>query len=141
MPLATHHSGVRSEEWMHAFTCFPNCCHQEFPCSHTHSYLGSPPGKTAKHNSKRWVFIGHIISFIDKIKIRVACGGLIDVSNGTITSPSFPEFYPGSKNCVWEIMAPPQYRITLNFTHFDLEGNNVSSSVRLAHYTQLCSVC
>ncbi|XP_063217252.1 protein tolkin-like isoform X2 [Bacillus rossius redtenbacheri] len=55
---------------------------------------------------------------------EVACGGLIDVSNGTITSPSFPEFYPGSKNCVWEIMAPPQYRITLNFTHFDLEGNN-----------------
>nr|CAD7266358.1 unnamed protein product [Timema shepardi] len=53
-----------------------------------------------------------------------ACGGVFDVANGTITSPSFPEFYPGSKNCVWEIIAPPQYRITLNFTHFDLEGNN-----------------
>ncbi|XP_054258423.1 tolloid-like protein 2 [Macrosteles quadrilineatus] len=55
-----------------------------------------------------------------------ACGGVIDASNGTITSPSFPELYPTNKICVWEIIAPPQYRITLNFTHFDLEGNNVS---------------
>uniref|UniRef100_A0A1B6D601 Metalloendopeptidase n=1 Tax=Clastoptera arizonana TaxID=38151 RepID=A0A1B6D601_9HEMI len=54
-----------------------------------------------------------------------ACGGVFDVANGTITSPSFPELYPPNKNCIWEIIAPPQYRITLNFTHFDLEGNNV----------------
>jgi tolkin protein len=51
---------------------------------------------------------------------------VFDVANGTITSPSFPELYPVNKNCVWEIIAPPQYRITLNFTHFELEGNNVS---------------
>lgn len=44
--------------------------------------------------------------------------------NGTITSPSFPEVYPLSKDCTWEIVAPEQYRITLNFTHFDLEGNH-----------------
>ncbi|XP_063851508.1 protein tolkin-like [Scylla paramamosain] len=55
-----------------------------------------------------------------------ACGGRIDYPNGTINSPSFPDFYPVNKNCIWEIIAPPQYRITLNFTHFDLEGNNVS---------------
>ncbi|XP_044003802.1 tolloid-like protein 1 isoform X2 [Aphidius gifuensis] len=54
---------------------------------------------------------------------EAACGGLIDAPNGTITSPSFPENYPGNKNCIWEIIAPFQYRITLNFTHFDLEGN------------------
>ncbi|CAG9768768.1 unnamed protein product [Ceutorhynchus assimilis] len=53
-----------------------------------------------------------------------ACGGVFDVANGTITSPSFPDFYPFDKNCVWEIIAQPQYKITLNFTHFDLEGNN-----------------
>lgn len=53
-----------------------------------------------------------------------ACGGQIDAPNGTITSPSFPDLYPPNKNCIWEIVAPPQYRITLNFTHFDLEGNN-----------------
>ncbi|XP_023245166.1 tolloid-like protein 2 [Copidosoma floridanum] len=54
-----------------------------------------------------------------------ACGGTFESNNGTITSPSFPETYPNNKHCVWEIIAPVQYRITLNFTHFDLEGNNV----------------
>ncbi|XP_033211645.1 tolloid-like protein 2 [Belonocnema kinseyi] len=54
-----------------------------------------------------------------------ACGGIFNMKNGTITSPSFPETYPDNKHCVWEIIAPHQYRITLNFTHFDLEGNNV----------------
>ncbi|EEB19379.1 conserved hypothetical protein [Pediculus humanus corporis] len=54
-----------------------------------------------------------------------ACGGIFETSNGTITSPSFPEIYPSDKKCIWEIIAPPQYKITLNFTHFDLEGNNI----------------
>lgn len=54
-----------------------------------------------------------------------ACGGLYNTSSGAFTSPSFPDFYPPNKNCVWEIVAQPQYRITLNFTHFDLEGNSV----------------
>lgn len=53
-----------------------------------------------------------------------ACGGVLYAPNGTITSPSFPDLYPASKNCLWEIVAPPQHRITLNFTHFDLEGSN-----------------
>jgi hypothetical protein len=66
-----------------------------------------------------------------------ACGGVFDVSNGTITSPSFPELYPSNKNCVWEIIAPPQYRITLNFTHFELEGNNVSKW----YYKKSTQVC
>lgn len=43
--------------------------------------------------------------------------------NGTILSPSFPNEYPILKECVWEIIAPPQHKITLNFTHFELEGN------------------
>ncbi|KAG1668287.1 Tolloid-like protein 1 [Nymphon striatum] len=56
--------------------------------------------------------------------INYTCGGILDASNGTLNSPSFPDLYPTNKNCIWEIIAPPQYRITLNFTHFDLEGNN-----------------
>lgn len=51
-----------------------------------------------------------------------ACGGVFEVPNGTITSPSFPDLYPLGKNCVWEIVTQPMYKITLNFTHFDLEG-------------------
>lgn len=60
-----------------------------------------------------------------------ACGGLLSAPNGTITSPSFPDLYPPSKNCLWEILAPPQHRITLNFTHFDLEGNHMYQQVNL----------
>lgn len=65
-----------------------------------------------------------------RVEIKISfipdtCGGRIDASNGTIASPSFPETYPGNKSCTWEIIAPPQFKITLNFTHFDLEGNNV----------------
>lgn len=66
-----------------------------------------------------WVFFWFF--FVD------ACGGYIDLSNGTIQSPSFPDLYPPNKNCVWQIVAPDQYRITLNLTHFDMEGNNVST--------------
>lgn len=55
-----------------------------------------------------------------------ACGGVFNITgdkkNGTITSPSFPDLYPFNKNCVWEIVAENQHKITLNFTHFDLEG-------------------
>ena len=36
---------------------------------------------------------------------------------------SFPREYPINKECVWEIIAPENHKITLNFTHFDLEGN------------------
>ncbi|CAG2171053.1 unnamed protein product [Oppiella nova] len=61
----------------------------------------------------------------DGKKCEDACGGLIDATNGTIVSPSFPDLYPPNKNCIWEIVAPHSFRITLNFTHFDLEGNNV----------------
>ncbi len=49
----------------------------------------------------------------------------MEEENGTLTSPSFPNLYPSNKHCAWEIIAPPQTRITINFTHFDLEGNNV----------------
>ena len=61
-------------------------------------------------------------------KCEAACGGLIEVANGTITSPSYPDLYPPNKHCIWEIIAQESFRITLNFTDFDLEGNNVSVS-------------
>uniref|UniRef100_A0A182PU03 Metalloendopeptidase n=1 Tax=Anopheles epiroticus TaxID=199890 RepID=A0A182PU03_9DIPT len=59
----------------------------------------------------------------DKKSCENACGGQLDSPNGTILSPSFPKEYPIMKECVWEIVALPQHKITLNFTHFDLEGN------------------
>lgn len=44
------------------------------------------------------------------------------MGSGTVTSPSWPDVYPISKECVWEIVAPPNHAVFLNFTDFDLEG-------------------
>lgn len=61
-----------------------------------------------------------MILFLDE------CGGSISTSNITeiisITSPSYPRAYPRMKRCDWEIIAPKNHNIFLNFTHFDLEG-------------------
>ncbi|XP_034126839.1 dorsal-ventral patterning protein tolloid isoform X3 [Drosophila guanche] len=64
----------------------------------------------------------------DKKHCEDACGGVIDYPNGTINSPSFPEMYPILKECIWEIVAPPKHKISLNFTHFDLEGTAAQQS-------------
>lgn len=34
-------------------------------------------------------------------------------------------FYPLDKRCVWQIVAPNEYKITLTFTDFHLEGNEI----------------
>jgi len=77
-----------------------------------------------------------------------ACGGYIDGTNGTITSPFYPSIYPPNKNCIWLIVAPPQHRITITFNHFDVEGNNVGSneinqsinllSIKTHAYSRIC---
>ncbi|XP_036384495.1 bone morphogenetic protein 1-like isoform X1 [Megalops cyprinoides] len=54
-----------------------------------------------------------------------ACGGFITKLNGSITSPGWPREYPPNKNCIWQLVAPTQYRITLQFDVFETEGNDV----------------
>lgn len=54
-----------------------------------------------------------------------ACGGVLVASNGTVTSPSFPDVYPKSKKCVWELTAPVNHLMTLTFIHFDLESDSI----------------
>ncbi|XP_027699654.1 mannan-binding lectin serine protease 2 isoform X2 [Vombatus ursinus] len=40
---------------------------------------------------------------------------------GRLTSPGFPEVYPNNEEQSWNLIAPPGYRISLYFTHFNLE--------------------
>ncbi|KAM7394462.1 hypothetical protein PAMP_021266 [Pampus punctatissimus] len=56
---------------------------------------------------------------------RAACGGLLSKLNGTISTPGWPKEYPPNKNCVWQVVAPTQYRISMQFEAFELEGNEV----------------
>lgn len=55
----------------------------------------------------------------------VDCGGIIRAANGHISTPSFPHLYPANKVCIWKLITNASHRITLNFTHFDLEGSNI----------------
>lgn len=55
-----------------------------------------------------------------------ACGGLLTKLNGTITTPGWPKEYPPNKHCIWQVVAPTQYRISMKFEFFELEGNEVS---------------
>ncbi|XP_056319001.1 bone morphogenetic protein 1a [Danio aesculapii] len=61
----------------------------------------------------------------DKRSCEAACGGFITKLNGSITSPGWPKEYPPNKNCIWQLVAPTQYRITLLFDVFETEGNDV----------------
>ncbi|CAJ0938659.1 unnamed protein product [Ranitomeya imitator] len=61
----------------------------------------------------------------DKKSCEAACGGLLTKLNGTITTPAWPKEYPSNKNCVWQVVAPSQYRISVKFDYFELEGNEV----------------
>ncbi|XP_037686895.1 tolloid-like protein 1 isoform X2 [Choloepus didactylus] len=61
----------------------------------------------------------------DKRSCEAACGGLLTKLNGTITTPGWPKEYPPNKNCVWQVVAPSQYRISMKFEYFELEGNEV----------------
>ncbi|BFZ01256.1 hypothetical protein BsWGS_04295 [Bradybaena similaris] len=60
----------------------------------------------------------------DGKRCEPSCDGNIDDAYGNITSPSFPDVYPANSKCVWTINAPTGHRIYLNFTHFDLEGED-----------------
>ncbi|XP_077456618.1 bone morphogenetic protein 1a isoform X1 [Stigmatopora argus] len=66
----------------------------------------------------------------DKRSCEAACGGFITKLNGSITSPGWPREYPPNKNCIWQLVAPTQYRITLLFDVFETEGNDVSAAGR-----------
>ena len=43
--------------------------------------------------------------------------------DGVIQSPHYPENYPENVICQWVIELPPQYKIRLEFTDFQLENS------------------
>ncbi|KAJ3646069.1 hypothetical protein Zmor_023680 [Zophobas morio] len=68
---------------------------------------------------------------------KSTCGGILEASSGSISSPSFPETYPPSKKCFWEIVTQKDHRVVLNFTHFNLEGNSIDYVHHMCDYDKL----
>ncbi|CAL1569474.1 unnamed protein product [Knipowitschia caucasica] len=62
---------------------------------------------------------------IDKRSCDPACGGFLTKLNGSLFTPGWPKEYPPNKNCVWQLVVPLQYRISLVFDAFETEGNEV----------------
>ncbi|KAK1885602.1 Ovochymase-2 [Dissostichus eleginoides] len=56
------------------------------------------------------------------------CGLFSRAPTGVIKSQNWPMNYKANAECMWNIDAPFNKRITLNFTHFDLEAKDFLSS-------------
>ncbi|XP_068614175.1 ovochymase-2-like [Brachionichthys hirsutus] len=54
------------------------------------------------------------------------CGFSSTEETGVIKSDSWPMSYKANAACMWSIALPPWKKITLNFTHFDLEPRDMA---------------
>uniref|UniRef100_A0A3Q3W0B5 Cubilin n=1 Tax=Mola mola TaxID=94237 RepID=A0A3Q3W0B5_MOLML len=55
-----------------------------------------------------------------------ACGGDLNAPSGTISSPNYPNLYPHSRVCHWELTVPEGRRVTLTINDLRLEGSGTS---------------
>ncbi|XP_060950209.1 cubilin [Limanda limanda] len=55
-----------------------------------------------------------------------ACGGELNAPSGTISSPNYPNLYPHSRVCHWEMIVPPGRRVTLTINDLRLEDSGSS---------------
>ncbi|MEQ2310269.1 hypothetical protein AMECASPLE_007121, partial [Ameca splendens] len=55
-----------------------------------------------------------------------ACGGELNAQSGTITSPNYPNLYPHSRVCRWELVVTPNRRVTLTINDLRLEDSGTS---------------
>ena len=51
------------------------------------------------------------------------CDGYFTASNGTVTSPSYPNQYPSNADCIYTISQPTGTIIVLSFHSIDIEKN------------------
>ncbi|KAM3593822.1 uncharacterized protein V6R79_022582 [Siganus canaliculatus] len=66
---------------------------------------------------------GFSLSFESSVE---ACGGQLNAPSGTISSPNYPNSYPHSRVCRWEITVPPGRRVTLTINDMRLESSGGS---------------
>jgi len=68
------------------------------------------------------------------VLINQACGGQLTEETGNVTSPGYPDDYPGNANCTWTIRAPESYLILLHFNIFQLEYDSYCNKDYLEIY-------
>uniref|UniRef100_A0A3B5AXX3 Cubilin n=1 Tax=Stegastes partitus TaxID=144197 RepID=A0A3B5AXX3_9TELE len=55
-----------------------------------------------------------------------ACGGELNAPSGTISSPNYPNLYPHSRVCRWELVVAAGRRVTLTIDDLRLEDSDAS---------------
>uniref|UniRef100_A0A8C3F4L8 Scavenger receptor cysteine-rich domain-containing protein DMBT1 n=1 Tax=Chrysemys picta bellii TaxID=8478 RepID=A0A8C3F4L8_CHRPI len=65
-------------------------------------------------------YVFYFLTFYSAAKYT--CGGVLQSSSGTFQSPFYPGNYPNNADCVWEIEAVSNYRVTLSFSDIVTEG-------------------
>uniref|UniRef100_A0A671XF34 Cubilin n=1 Tax=Sparus aurata TaxID=8175 RepID=A0A671XF34_SPAAU len=66
---------------------------------------------------------GFSLSFEASVEV---CGGELNAPSGTISSPNYPNLYPHSRVCRWELMVSPGRKVTLTINDLRLEGSGNS---------------
>ncbi|XP_074855665.1 scavenger receptor cysteine-rich domain-containing protein DMBT1-like [Carettochelys insculpta] len=67
-------------------------------------------------------YTGFHASYYLNFRAKYSCGGILQYSSGTFQSPFYPGNYPNNADCVWEIEAENNYRVTLLFRDIVTEG-------------------
>jgi cubilin len=62
------------------------------------------------------------------LKYKTFCNRTIEMNSGVLESPNFPGQYPPDMDCSWKIVVPKGNRITLQFSHFNLENEGKLSN-------------
>lgn len=86
------------------------------------------------------------VSEATNLSFSAACGGELNAPSGTISSPNYPNLYPHSRVCRWELRVQAGRRLTLTIHDLRLEGSGTSCAfdyvdVSWNHLHQCCFSC
>eukprot|EP00795_Rhopilema_esculentum_P014104 gene14104-5092_t len=86
-----------------------------------------PPPFISTGNTLNVTFVTDYSISFDGFSMRYtnagpACGGDLNSTTGTISSPNYPNAYPHNDVCGWVIRAPAGQKIRISFTAFSLES-------------------
>lgn len=103
------------------------------------------PCSTPLVHSPSNVILSSLFKVYFSSPFTVACGGELNAPSGTISSPNYPNLYPHSRVCRWELMVTPGRRVTLTINDLRLEDGTSCVfdyiDVSALHYYTDTNIC